>query len=93
MVSPPRGAGSPWGDRPAALEQYQLALTVDPSNAEALQRKDELSQKLNRMADGRYYLGMKYYREGKYGLARKAFLTALKYQPDHPKASKMLVSR
>jgi tetratricopeptide (TPR) repeat protein len=76
-----------------ANEQYKLALTVDPPNAEAAQNAERLSGKLSKLADARYRLGMKYYRQGKYGLARKEFLTALKYQPDHPKASKMLVSR
>lgn len=76
-----------------AYEQYKLALTVDPKNAEAGQRAGQLAQQLSKLADARYELGMKYHRQGKYGLARKEFLTALKYQPDHPKASKMLVSR
>lgn len=76
-----------------AYEQYKLALTVDPKNAEAGQLAERLAQKLSKLADARYKLGMKYHRQGKYGLARKEFLTALKYQPDHPKASKMLVSR
>ena len=81
------------GDLVAALEQYKLALTVDPENVQGLEGRDRLSQKLSQLADERYALGMKYHRQGKYGLARKEFLTALKYQPDHPKASKMLVSR
>ncbi len=81
------------GDLVTALEQYKLALTVDPKNPQGLEGRDRLSQKLSQMADERYSLGMKYHRQGKYGLARKEFLTALKYQPDHPKASKMLVSR
>jgi tetratricopeptide (TPR) repeat protein len=76
-----------------AYEQYKLAVTVDPNNKEARQRSKRLALRLSKLADGRYKLGMKYYRQGKYGLARKEFLTALKYQPDHPKASKMLVSR
>jgi tetratricopeptide (TPR) repeat protein len=76
-----------------AHEQYKLAATVDPGNIEARQRSNLLALKLSKLADGRYKLGMKYHRQGKYGLARKEFLTALKYQPDHPKASKMLVSR
>jgi tetratricopeptide (TPR) repeat protein len=81
------------GDLVSALEQYKLALTVDPQNAQGIEGRDRLSQKLSKMADERYNLGMKYHRQGKYGLARKEFLTALKYQPDHPRASKMLVSR
>lgn len=81
------------GDLPAALEKYKLALTADPNNAEAKESSQRLTDKLAKMADERYNLGMKYHRQGKYGLARKEFLTALKFQPDHEKASQMLVSR
>ena len=81
------------GDLPAALEQYKLALTADPGNSDAKKNSERLTKKLTRLADERYQLGMKYHSQGKYGLARKEFLTALKYQPDHPQASKMLVSR
>lgn len=78
---------------PEAFEQYKLALTVDPKNAEAAKKKEDLSKKLSKLAHERYKLGMKYHSQGKYSLASKEFLKALKYQPDHPKASKMLVSR
>lgn len=81
------------GDLPAALEQYKLANTADPENSTAKESIDRLTKKLSKMADERYRLGMKYHSQGKYGLARKEFLTALKYRPDHPLASKMLVSR
>jgi len=81
------------GDLPEAYEQYKLALTVDPKNPEASQNRERLNKELSKLADQRYRMGMKYHRQGKYGLARKEFLTALKYQPNHPKASKMLVSR
>lgn len=81
------------GDLPSALEQYKLALTADPQNEAALQNNERLTKELSKLADARYDLGMKYHRQGKYALARKQFLTALKYQPDHPGASRMLVSR
>ncbi len=81
------------GDLPAALEQYKLAITADPANSNAKENSERLTKKLANLADERYQLGMKYHSRGKYGLARKEFLTALKYQPDHPQASKMLVSR
>lgn len=81
------------GDLPAALEQYKLALTADPENAVAVEQHGRLSDRLSQMADERYHLGMKYYQQGKYALARNEFLTALKYRPEHPEASKMLVSR
>jgi tetratricopeptide (TPR) repeat protein len=78
---------------PKALEQYKLALTVDPGNVQAQKSKERLTERMNRLANARYYLGMKYYRQGKYELARNAFLSALKYQPDHPGASNMLAAR
>lgn len=81
------------GDLPAALEQYKLASTADPENGTAKESTERLTKMLSTMANERYQLGMKYHSQGKYGLARKEFLTALKYQPDHPQASKMLVSR
>ncbi len=81
------------GDLPTALEKYKLALTADPGNATAKESRQRLTDKLAQMADERYNLGMKYHRQGKYGLARKEFLKALTFQPDHPEASQMLVSR
>lgn len=81
------------GDLPAAMEKYKLALTADPGNSSAAEGQERLSAQLAKMADERYNLGMKYYNQGKYGLARNEFLTALKYQPDHTSAAKMLVSR
>lgn len=81
------------GAKIKAHEQYKLAITADPDNIEARQGSDRLALQLSKLANERYRLGMKYHRQGKYGLARKEFLTALKFQPDHPRASKMLVSR
>lgn len=81
------------GELTGALEQYKLALTVDPENAGAEESRVRLQAKLIQMADERYQLGMKYHSQGKYSLARKEFLTALKFNPDHPEAPKMLISR
>jgi len=81
------------GQLTEALEQYKLAVTADPQNEEAVKNSDRLTGELSRLADERYALGMKYHREGKYALARKQFLMALKYKPDHVGASRMLVSR
>ncbi len=81
------------GNLPSAAEQYKLALTADPQNQAAKQNNERLTKKLSKLADARYDLGMKYHRQGKYALARKQFLITLKYQPDHPGASRMLVSR
>ena len=49
------------GDLPAALEQYKLALTVDPKNSSARSNQERLSKKLSKLANERYNLGMKYY--------------------------------
>lgn len=81
------------GDLPGAMEKYKLALTADPGNTAAAEGRQRVGQRMAKIADDRYRLGMKYYNQGKYALARNEFLTALKYQPDHPGASKMLVSR
>ncbi|MDA8141394.1 MAG: tetratricopeptide repeat protein [Desulfobacteraceae bacterium] len=81
------------GDFPAALEKYKIALTVDPSSSAAEKGRARVSRILSQSADHYYQLGWQYYEQGKYGLTLNAFLTALKYQPDNPQASKILISR
>ena len=75
-----------------ALEQYKLALAVDPNNALAAQRIKNLTRNFTVLADLHFKLGATYNRQKKYGLARKKLLTALKYQPNHQKAYKMLIT-
>lgn len=79
------------GDRVAALKQYSLALTVDPSNAEARSGRNRLKKQLENSAEADYQRGLELRKEGKYSLARTAFLKALRQQPNHPEALKMLL--
>lgn len=76
-----------------AHEQYKLALAVDPNNALAALCIKKLTRKFTILADKHFRLGVKYNRKKKFDLARKELLTALKYQPNHQKAYKMLITR
>ena len=78
------------GDLVEALEQYKLALTVDPQNQLANGKISTIGQELQRMAEERYQAGKVFYANGQYGQARKEFLTALRYYPEHPEAKKLL---
>ena len=81
------------GNLAEAYKQYKLALTVSPKNQEAVKGIDRLEKELLKWAEKYYREGMKFYNQGKYPLARRKFLTALKFWPDHPKARKMLTPR
>jgi tetratricopeptide (TPR) repeat protein len=76
-----------------AYKQYKLAITVSPQNKEAVKGIDRLEKELFKWAEKYYREGMKLYNQGKYRPARRKFLTALKFWPDHSKALKMLTPR
>jgi tetratricopeptide (TPR) repeat protein len=81
------------GDLVAALKHYKLAITVDPQNHEAIEGKNRLEITLRNLAEGHYKQGLKFQREGRYGLARQQFLIALRLWPDYPEVIKILTSR
>jgi tetratricopeptide (TPR) repeat protein len=81
------------GNLAEAYKQYKLALTVSPKNQEAVKGIDRLEKELLKWAEKYYREGMKFYNQGKYRPARRKFLTALKFWPDHSKALKMLTPR
>jgi len=81
------------GDPVAALKHYTLALTVSPANEEALAGRDRIKQLLDRSAEAHYQKGMSLKQQGKYGLAGKEFLKALRLRPEHPEALAMLMNR
>lgn len=81
------------GDLAAALKQYALALTVSPSNREALAGRDRIKTSLERSAKAYYQKGLSLMQQGKYGLARRQFLRALRLRPEYPEALKMLMNR
>jgi len=80
------------GDLVEALKQYKLVLTVDPANQLAQQKKAALEPQLQKLAEEHYRNGIKFYNKGEYGPARKEFLTALRYNPEHAKAKVKLTA-
>jgi tetratricopeptide (TPR) repeat protein len=77
----------------AALKQYNLAVTVDPLNHEALEGQNRLKIALDNAAEGHYKEGLRFHKEGRYDLARRQFLISLRLRPDYPEVIKMLISR
>jgi tetratricopeptide (TPR) repeat protein len=80
------------GDLVEALKQYKLVLTVDPANQLAQQKRAALEPQLQKLADEHYKNGIKFYNKGEYGQARKEFLTALRYNPEHANAKAKLTA-
>ena len=78
------------GDLIEALEQYKVALTVDPENQLAKEKIGQIQSKLGELAEEHYQNGLEFHRKGEYSRARQEFLTTLRYNPDHPEAKKML---
>jgi len=81
------------GKKVDAAKQYKLALTVDPQHPVALEKAAKLDAELIRLAEEKYQAGMAYHRQGKYGRARQAYLSALAYWPEHTGAAEMLMRR
>ena len=80
------------GDLVEALKQYKLVLTVDPENKLAQEKSATLEPQLNKLAEEHYRIGLNYYRQGQYPPARKEFLTALRYNPEHMEAKDKLTA-
>lgn len=80
------------GDLVGALKQFKLAMTVSPSNQEAIKNRNRIEKALRSSAQAHYQKGLKYHKKGKYGRARKQFLTALRLWPDYPEAAKALTT-
>jgi nucleoid-associated protein YgaU len=81
------------GDLVEALEQYKVALTVDPGNQLAKEKVSQLESTLGELAEKHFQDGVAFRRKGEYNRARQEFLTALRYNPDHPEAKNMLKER
>jgi len=80
------------GDLVAALEQYKLALTVDPQNQLAKDKSSKIEPKLRELAENHYQTGLAYHNKGQYAQANKEFLTALRYYPEHPETKKLFAA-
>jgi len=74
----------------SALEQYKLALTIDPENTGALQHKKKVLSKLWSTAQLHYKQGLELDGQGKYEAARKEYLSALQNWPDYKEAKEKL---
>lgn len=74
----------------SALEQYKLALTIDPKNEIASQRKEKLQLILKKSAQAHYLQGLEFDKQGKYDTARKEYLAALQNWPEHKEAKEKL---
>ncbi len=80
------------GEMVEALEQYKLVLTVDPENQLAKANSATIGQELNSKAEEHYKIGLKFYNQGQYREANQEFLTALRYNPEHPEAKEKLTA-
>lgn len=73
-----------------ALEQYKLALTVEPQNTMALEKTSQIRSRLEGLAEQHYQTGLTFQKRGEYALAQQEFLTALRYNPEHAGAANTL---
>jgi tetratricopeptide (TPR) repeat protein len=80
------------GNLVEALEQYKLVLTVDPENQLAQEKSTAIEQEVHKKAEEHYQIGLKFYNQGQYREARKEFLTALRYNPEHAEAKDKLTA-
>ena len=74
----------------SALEQYELALTIEPGNVSAVQHKKQVLSRLWSRAQDHFNRGVILDKQGKYDAARKEYLSALQNWPDHKQAKAKL---
>jgi tetratricopeptide (TPR) repeat protein len=81
------------GNLVEALEQYELAQTIDPDEPVITEGIKRLDQKLTDLAEAHYQAGLRFRDKGKWDLAKKEFLKTIRYRPDHKNAAAMLQQR
>lgn len=74
----------------SALEQYELALTVDAENLSALDHKKKVAAALYERARRHYEKGLALDEQGRYDAARRQYLSALQNWPAFTKAKEKL---
>ena len=74
----------------SALEQYELALTVDKDNRSALDHKKKVEAALYETARRHYETGLALDEQGRYDEARRHYLSALQNRPDYTQAKERL---
>lgn len=75
----------------SALEQYELALAIDPENIPAARYKEQVRQTLYSRAQEYYQQGLLLDEQGKYSAAKDAYLKTLQNWPDHEQAREKLM--
>ena len=78
------------GQLQSALEQYELALTVDADNLSALEHKKKVETALYERARQHYEKGLALDEQGRYDSARKQYLSALQNWPEYTQAKEKL---
>jgi tetratricopeptide (TPR) repeat protein len=81
------------GNLVEALEQFKLAQTIAPDDPVANDGVNRLEKQLNELAETHYQAGLRFRDKGKWDLAKREFLKALRYQPEHERAAAMLQQR
>lgn len=74
------------GELISALENYKLALTVNPEDKVAEQSRLRLKKEILGSAEAHYRMGLKLTSQARYKEAREQFLMALALRPDYPEA-------
>lgn len=78
------------GQLQSALEQYELALTVDAENLSALDHKKKVEAVLYESARQHYEKGLILDEQGRYDAARRQYLSALQNWPEFTQAKEKL---
>ena len=78
------------GQLQSALEQYELALTVDAKNVSALDHKKKVEATLYERARQHYEKGLALDEQGRYDAARRQYLSALQNWPEFTQAKEKL---
>ena len=81
------------GNLVEALEQFKLAQTIAPEEPVVNEGIQRLEKELDKLAETHYQAGLRLRDKGKWDLAKKEFLKALRYRPDYEKAAAMLQQR
>jgi len=81
------------GELKEAYTQYKLADTVIQNSRITTEHLKRIRASLYNSAKAHYKKGLTYHKKGKYNLANKEFLTALRLWPDYPEAIKKLTER
>jgi len=78
------------GELPSALLCWQILSILNPADREYANKFNRLSYESHLLADQHFEKGMKFFNKKAYKSARREFLSALRYNPDHTDALKYL---